>query len=61
MSKKSLAKNKIRVLLLEGLHSSALETFEANGYTNIESLKTSLLDDELIAKIKDAHFIGIRS
>jgi len=61
MSKKSLAKNKIRVLLLEGLHSSALETFKANGYTNVESIKTSLVDDELIAKIKNAHFIGIRS
>lgn len=61
MSKKSLAKNKIRILLLEGLHPSALETFEAQGYTNVESLKTSLPEDELIAKIKDAHFVGIRS
>jgi D-3-phosphoglycerate dehydrogenase len=61
MSKKSLAKNKIRILLLEGLHPSSLETFEARGYTNIESLKTSLPEDELIAKIKDAHFVGIRS
>jgi D-3-phosphoglycerate dehydrogenase len=61
MSKKSLAKNKIRVLLLEGLHPSALESFESNGYTNIESLKTSLPEDELIEKIKDAHFVGIRS
>lgn len=61
MSKKSLAKNKIRVLLLEGLHASSLETFKASGYTNIESISTSLADDELIAKIKDAHFIGIRS
>ncbi|MGB3725301.1 MAG: phosphoglycerate dehydrogenase [Glaciecola sp.] len=61
MSKKSLAKNKIRILLLEGLHQSALETFEANGYTNVESLKTSLPEDELIEKIKDAHFVGIRS
>jgi len=61
MSKKSLAKDKIRILLLEGLHQSALETFEANGYTNVESLKTSLPEDELIAKIKNAHFVGIRS
>lgn len=61
MSKKSLAKNKIRVLLLEGLHPSSLETFHSNGYTNVESLKTSLSEDELIAKIKDAHFVGIRS
>lgn len=61
MSKKSLAKNKIRVLLLEGLHPSALESFQSNGYTNVESLKTSLPEDELIEKIKDAHFVGIRS
>lgn len=61
MSKKSLAKNKIRVLLLEGLHPSSVEAFEASGYTNIESIKTSLDEDALIAKIKDAHFIGIRS
>ncbi len=61
MSKKSLAKNKIRILLLEGLHQSALDTFHANGYTNIESLKTSLPEDELIEKIKDAHIVGIRS
>jgi D-3-phosphoglycerate dehydrogenase len=61
MSKKSLAKNKIRILLLEGLHPSSLETFETQGYTNVESLKTSLPEDELIAKIKNAHFVGIRS
>ena len=61
MSKKSLAKNKIRILLLEGLHPSTLETFEAQGYTNVESLNTSLPEDELIAKIKNVHFVGIRS
>lgn len=61
MSKKSLAKEKIRILLLEGLHQSALDTFANSGYTNVESLKTSLPEDELIEKIKDAHFIGIRS
>ncbi len=61
MSKKSLAKDKIRIVLLEGLHQSAIDTFVNNGYTNIESLKTSLPEDELIEKIKDAHFVGIRS
>ncbi|RDV29094.1 phosphoglycerate dehydrogenase [Alteromonas aestuariivivens] len=61
MSKVSLPKDKIRILLLEGLHQSAVETFKANGYTNIEYLKTSLPEDELIEKIKDVHFIGIRS
>ena len=61
MSKVSLPKNKIKILLLEGLHQSTLDTLKANGYENIEYLKTSLPEDELIEKIKDVHFIGIRS
>ncbi|MDM7859561.1 phosphoglycerate dehydrogenase [Alteromonas sp. ASW11-36] len=61
MSKVSLPKDKIKILLLEGLHPSAVETLNNNGYHNIESLKTSLPEDELIEKIKDVHFIGIRS
>lgn len=61
MAKTSLDKSKIKFLLLEGVHQSALDTLHAAGYTNIEYLKTSLPDDELKARIKDAHFIGIRS
>ncbi|MFT5676833.1 MAG: D-3-phosphoglycerate dehydrogenase [Paraglaciecola sp.] len=61
MSKVSLPKDKIKILLLEGLHQSTLDTLKANGYENIESLKTSLPEDELIEKIQDVHFIGIRS
>lgn len=57
----SLEKNKIKVLLLEGLHPSSMEVFENAGYSNIECLKTSLPENELIEKIKDVHFIGIRS
>ncbi|EHR40003.1 MULTISPECIES: phosphoglycerate dehydrogenase [Alishewanella] len=61
MEKFSLAKDKIKILLLEGLHQSAVQTFKDHGYSNIEYLKTSLPEDELIERIKDAHFIGIRS
>lgn len=61
MSKVSLPKDKIKILLLEGVHQSALETLKNNGYSNIEYLKTSLPEDELIAKVADVHFIGIRS
>ncbi|KGJ91342.1 phosphoglycerate dehydrogenase [Colwellia psychrerythraea] len=57
----SLAKSKIKILLLEGLHPSSLEELKLKGYTNIESLKTSLSESELIEKIADVHFIGIRS
>ncbi|MDP2562055.1 phosphoglycerate dehydrogenase [Psychrobium sp. 1_MG-2023] len=57
----SLNKDKIKILLLEGLHPSSLEVLQNAGYSNIESLKTSLPENELIEKIKDVHFIGIRS
>lgn len=61
MNKNSLAKEKIKILLLEGLHQSSLEELKAKGYSNIEYVKTSLAEQELIEKIKDVHFIGIRS
>ncbi|WP_444920316.1 phosphoglycerate dehydrogenase [Microbulbifer sp. CnH-101-G] len=59
--KKSLQKDKIRILLLEGVHQSAIDLLASRGYTNVEYLKTSLPEDQLIEKIADAHFIGIRS
>lgn len=61
MSKTSLDKSKIKFLLLEGVHQSAVDTLHASGYTNIEYLKTALEEDELIEKIQDAHFVGLRS
>jgi len=61
MTTTSLDKAKIRILLLEGLHESAVDTLKKAGYSNIEYLKTSLAQDELIEKISDAHFVGIRS
>ncbi len=61
MSNTSLEKSKIRILLLEGVHQSAVDTLNAAGYTNIEYLSHSLGEEELIEKIADAHFVGIRS
>lgn len=57
----SLDKAKIKLLLLEGVHPSAVATLEAAGYTNVEYLKSALPEDELVEKIKDFHFVGIRS
>lgn len=57
----SLDKKQIRILLLEGIHQSAVETFEKSGYSNIEYIKTALDEKELEEKIKDFHIIGIRS
>lgn len=61
MKPTSLEKSKIKFLLLEGLHQSAVDTLNAAGYTNIEYLKTSLPEEELIERIRDVHFIGLRS
>jgi D-3-phosphoglycerate dehydrogenase len=61
MSTTSLEKSKIRILLLEGVHQSALDTLNAAGYTNIEYLSHSLAEEDLIEKIANAHFVGLRS
>ncbi|WP_094752757.1 phosphoglycerate dehydrogenase [Psychromonas sp. CD1] len=61
MNQFSLNKNKIKILLLEGLHQSSLDTFKKAGYTNIETISSSLSEDDLIKKIHDVHLIGIRS
>ncbi|MEK6164106.1 phosphoglycerate dehydrogenase [Vibrio cholerae] len=61
MAKVSLEKDRIKILLLEGLHPSSVEVLQAVGYSNIEYHKGSLEEAELIKAIKDVHFVGIRS
>ena len=61
MTKTSTDKKKIKFLLLEGIHPSAVAVLKTAGYTQIESLAGALSDEELKAKIADAHFVGIRS
>ncbi|MEY8766381.1 MULTISPECIES: phosphoglycerate dehydrogenase [Francisella] len=61
MSQLSLNKKKIPILLLEGIHLNALETFKAAGYENIELLNTALEGEELINKLKDFKIVGLRS
>lgn len=61
MPQLSLEKSKIRILLLEGIHQNAVDIFNRNGYTNVETLRTALDEDALIEKIKNVHFLGIRS
>ncbi len=60
-SKHSLQKDKIKILLLEGVHPSAAESLEKAGYSNIEYHKSSLSSEALTESIKDAHFVGLRS
>ena len=61
MSKTSTDKNKIKFLLLEGIHPSAVKVLQAAGYSQIENLAGALSDAELKSKITDVHFVGIRS
>ena len=60
-NKVSLDKSKIKFVLFEGVHQSALDTLHAAGYTNIDYYKKALDSNELKEAIKDAHFIGLRS
>lgn len=56
-----MPKNRIRFVLLEGIHASAVELLRREGYTDIESLPKALTGDDLAAAVADAHFVGIRS
>ena len=57
----SLERNKLKVVLLEGIHPSAVEAFTADGYTQIESHPKALEGEALVEAIRDAHFVGLRS
>lgn len=50
-----------RILLLEGIHEAAEESFRAAGYPNVERLKHSLSGDDLLEALADADYVGIRS
>ncbi|MCC7096707.1 MAG: phosphoglycerate dehydrogenase [Thermomonas sp.] len=59
--KTSYPKQDIRVLLLEGVSQTAVETFKAAGYSQIEFHAKALPEDELKARIAEAHLVGLRS
>jgi len=57
----SLPKDKIRVLLLEGVNDSAVQLIEAAGYSNLTRLTKALDGEALHEAIKGVHLLGIRS
>lgn len=61
MVKVSLEKERIKFLLVEGVHQSTVDNLKAAGYSNIEYHKGALDDAALKEAIRDAHFVGIRS
>jgi D-3-phosphoglycerate dehydrogenase len=57
----SLDKSKIKILLLEGVHPTAVEAFKKDGYHEIDYHPKSLAEPQLIEALRDAYFVGIRS
>ena len=57
----SLPKDRIRVLLLEGVSPSAVELFAAAGYGNVTRLPKALDGAALAEAMAGVHILGIRS
>lgn len=57
----SLPKNRIKVLLLEGISDTAVAAFTASGYANIECHRSALEGQALIEALQSARILGIRS
>ena len=57
----SLSKDKIRILLLEGVNDSAVAMMQAAGYSSVERRAKALNGDALREAVKGVHMLGIRS
>ena len=60
-SRLSVPKDRLKFVLLEGIHPWAVEALAQDGYTNVVTSAKALAGDELVDAIVDAHFVGIRS
>jgi D-3-phosphoglycerate dehydrogenase len=60
-SRLSLPKNKIRILLLEGISESAIRRFAEAGYENVRREEKALDGAALRKAVKGVHMLGIRS
>jgi D-3-phosphoglycerate dehydrogenase len=59
--KTSFDRDRIKVLLLEGVHPSATENLRNAGYTNVTALAHALQGADLADALRDVHMLGIRS
>src|SRR5690606_28450962 len=60
-SRLSVPKDRLKFVLLEGIHPSAVEALDRDGYTTVQTFPKALTGDALVEAIQDAHFLGIRS
>jgi D-3-phosphoglycerate dehydrogenase len=61
MAQPSLPKSSVKIVLLEGIHQSAVDAFHADGYSSVELHQKALRGPALASAIGDAHLVGIRS
>ena len=57
----SLPKDKIRILLLEGISDAAMDLMTQAGYSTIERMSKALDGEALKEALKGTHLLGIRS
>lgn len=57
----SFPKDRLRVLLLEGINDSAVAALQQAGYTNLTRLPKALDEAQLVEAIEKTHILGIRS
>ena len=57
----SLSKDRIRILLLEGVNDAAVELMKQAGYANVTRLRQALAPAELPQALDGVHLLGIRS
>jgi len=61
MPETAVSKDKLKIVLLEGVHESAVQAFQADGYTQIDYHEKSLPEAQLADALHDAYVVGIRS
>ena len=55
-----LPRESVKILLLENIHATAAAVFESEGF-RVERVSSALKEDELCERIRNVHFLGIRS
>ena len=61
MAGMSLSKDKVKIVLFEDVHASAVQAFHADGYRNIDHHEKAPSETELIQALRGAYVVGIRS
>lgn len=57
----SYSKDKINILLLEGVHSAAAELFKEAGYSQVSCMPKAPSAKDLATKLQTTHILGLRS